>query len=104
IADGEYLCMIGDDDGINPEIEEIVNWAKEKSIEAISPIISLNYIWPGTGMDYFKRDSGNLMITSFDSSIKFYDTKSELNKLLSNGGQNYLNYNLAKIYHGIVTK
>lgn len=104
ISDGEYLCMIGDDDGINPEIEEVVKWAKQNSVEAINPIISLNYIWPGTGIDYYKKDSGNLMIIDFDSKMKFYDTKKELNKLLSTGGQNYLQYNLVKIYHGIVSK
>ncbi|MBA5794031.1 glycosyltransferase family 2 protein [Flavobacterium sp. xlx-214] len=104
ISDGEYLCMIGDDDGINPEIEKVVFWAKENNIEAISPDISLNYIWPGVGINYYKKDSGNLMIIDFDSEVKIFDSKSELNKLLSTGGQNYLRYNLAKIYHGIITK
>jgi len=104
IADGEYLCMIGDDDGINPEIEQVVKWAKKNSVEAISPIVSLNYIWPGTGISYYKKDLGNLMIIDFNSKMKFYDTKNEIEKLLSSGGQNYLSFNLVKIYHGIVTK
>ena len=45
-ADGEYVCMIGDDDGINPEIVKFVYWAKENDIEAITPEIRLNYVWP----------------------------------------------------------
>ncbi|MBC8643932.1 glycosyltransferase family 2 protein [Flavobacterium lindanitolerans] len=61
-ADGEYICMIGDDDGINPEIVEVVRWAKENGIEAITPEIRLNYIWPNTGISYYKNDNGNLMI------------------------------------------
>jgi glycosyltransferase involved in cell wall biosynthesis len=103
-ADGEYLCMIGDDDGINPEIVDFVHWAKSKNIEAISPEIRLNYIWPNTGISYYKNDYGNLMIIDFSMHAKLYETKKELIKLLKSGGQNYLKYNLAKIYHGIVTK
>ena len=104
IADGKYLCMIGDDDGINPEIEKFVEWADENDISAITPEIKLNYIWPNTGISYYKKDTGNLTIVDFNSSFKFYDPKKELLKLLNSGGQNYLNYNLVKIYHGIVKK
>ncbi|PKW20293.1 glycosyltransferase family A protein [Flavobacterium lindanitolerans] len=103
-ADGEYICMIGDDDGINPEIVEVVRWAKENGIEAITPEIRLNYIWPNTGISYYKNDNGNLMIVNFNLEARFYDTKKELQKLLDSGGQNYLKYNLVKIYHGIVRK
>lgn len=103
-ADGEYLCMIGDDDGINPEIVKFVYWAKENNIEAITPEIRLNYVWPDTGISYYKNDTGNLMIVNFKLSAKIYDTKTEINKLLDSGGQNYLKYNLVKIYHGIVKK
>lgn len=104
LADGDYLCMIGDDDGINPEIVKIVEWARENKVEAISPEIRLSYIWPNTGISYYKQDNGNLKIIDFSLKIKFYDTKTELNKLLNSGGQNYLSYSLVKIYHGIVKK
>lgn len=103
-ADGEYLCIIGDDDGINPEIVKVVRWAKDNNIEAITPEIRLNYIWPNTGISYYKNDNGNLMIVNFNLEAKFYETKKELQKLLDSGGQNYLKYNLVKIYHGIVNK
>jgi glycosyltransferase involved in cell wall biosynthesis len=103
-ADGEYLCIIGDDDGINPEIVEVVRWAKLNKVEAISPQIRLNYIWPETGIKYYKNDTGNLMIINFDLKHQYFDTKEEINKLLKSGGQNYLKYNLVKIYHGIVKK
>lgn len=104
IADGEYICMIGDDDGINPEIELFVEWAKENNIEAINPEIKLNYIWPNTGIEYYKKDNGNLMIIDFDLKSTIYSTQNEIEKLLKSGGQNYLRYNLVKIYHGIVKK
>jgi len=104
LADGEYLCIIGDDDGINPEIVTFVNWASANNIEAISPEIKLNYIWPNTGIGYFEKDAGNLMITNFGTGAKLFNTEKEIIKLLNSGGQNYLTYNLVKIYHGIVKK
>lgn len=104
LADGEYLCMIGDDDGINPEIEKIVDWAKLKGVQAISPEIKLNYIWPNSGIKYYKSDNGNLTINDFDLKSKFYNTDNEIKKLLRSGGQNYLKFNMVKIYHGIVKK
>ncbi len=103
-ADGEYLCIIGDDDGINPEIVKFVHWAKENNVEAVIPKLRLNYIWPNTGISNFKNDNGNLIINDFNIEAQYYDTKVELIKLLNSGGQNYLNYNLVKIYHGIVKK
>lgn len=103
-ADGEYLCMIGDDDGINPEIATFVHWAKKNNVEAVSPEIKLNYIWPNTGIPYYKTDNGNLTIVNFDLKSEVFETKKEIEKLLNSGGQNYLKFNLVKIYHGIVKK
>lgn len=103
-SDGEYLCMIGDDDGINSEIVELISWAKEKNIEAIIPEIRLNYIWPNTGISYYKNDTGNLMIFDFSMKCNFYNTEDGINKLLEYGGQNYLKFNLVKIYHGIIKR
>ena len=104
LASGYYVCMIGDDDGINPQIENFVLWAKENKIEAINPSIKLNYIWPNSQINYYKTDNGNLTIVDFSSKVKYYNTKEQLNKLLDSGCQNYLNFKLVKIYHGIVKK
>lgn len=103
-ASGKYICMIGDDDGINPEIVEAVRWANKKNLEAIVPSIRLNYIWPESGITHYGPDTGNLMIIDFDAKSNIYDPKLEVKKLLASGGQNYLNYNMVKVYHGIVTK
>ena len=103
-SDGKYLCIIGDDDGINPEIEKFTAWMDSTDTHAVSPAIHCNYTWPGTGISYHNNDNGNLMITDFNLSYRIYDTKKELAKLLKSGGQNYLKLGLVKIYHGIVSK
>ena len=35
LATGEYLCLIGDDDGVNPEIMEAAHWAQGENVDAI---------------------------------------------------------------------
>lgn len=100
---GEYVTIIGDDDGINPVILDIAAWASEKDIEAITPSLPLIYFWPQSGV-FPENDNGVLTITDFTSEMKFYDTKKEIKKLLSNGCQDYLSFNLAKAYHGLVKR
>ena len=102
-CDGEYITIIGDDDGINPLIIDIASWASNNGIEAITPTLPLIYYWPESGID-FKNDHGRLTILNITCNAKFYNAEQELIKLLKNGCQNYLSYNLAKVYHGMIKK
>ena len=45
---GEYITIIGDDDGINPRIIDIAKWAKENSVSAITPSLPIVYYWPAS--------------------------------------------------------
>lgn len=106
LADGEYVCMIGDDDGINHEIVEFTKWAKENNIDAIKPAVNTVYIWPDTGIiaNDKKANSGYMTLKKVSSTTNYIETKPELIKLLQNGCQKYLNLDLVKLYHGIVRK
>lgn len=106
LANGEYVCLIGDDDGINPEIFKIVRWAYLNKIEAIVPELNAFYWWPDACriLKDFKEYNGFLRISKFTGSVSQFYTSSEVNKLMKNGGQNYLLFNLPKLYHGIVKK
>jgi glycosyltransferase involved in cell wall biosynthesis len=35
-ARGEYLCIIGDDDGVNPELAEAAAWAKTAGVDSLA--------------------------------------------------------------------
>ena len=37
LATGEFVCVIGDDDGVNPEIIRAVCWAREHKLDAVAP-------------------------------------------------------------------
>jgi glycosyltransferase involved in cell wall biosynthesis len=97
-ANGDYICFIGDDDGINPEIIEAAYWAKENDLDAIIAKPRISYLWPN------KNRVGKQFIYPFNGKLKYVDTKKVLKKFLGDGGIFYLNYNLPKVYHGLVKR
>jgi glycosyltransferase involved in cell wall biosynthesis len=105
-ARGEYLCLIGDDDGINPEIFPLVRWASLNKINAVIPSLNANYRWPDSGITSAanKEDKGMLTISTVSGRASLINSSKEVPKLIRRGGQGYLNFNLLKIYHGIIKK
>lgn len=107
LANGEYVCLIGDDDGINPEIIEATLWAKENNIDALSCNVIANYRWEGTGAPdtlFTKMTGSTLTITHFEGKVYEADPEKSLLKLMKNGCTNYLEFDFPKLYHGIVRR
>ena len=100
---GEYVTIIGDDDGISPQIIEVADWASKNGIDAITPSLPAVYYWPHSGVNT-KDDNGRLTMTQISCSVSAVNTNQELRQFFKNGCQNYLSYSLAKVYHGIVRK
>jgi len=102
---GEYVCRIGDDDGVLPSIIDCVKWMKKNSIDALVPEI-VQYYWP----DYIKFNtkiqySSTLILNSegiYSGKAKVIDPIDSLYDLLSNGCLDRGNIPLA--YHGIVSR
>lgn len=103
-SDGEYICIIGDDDGITKQIIDVVNWAKINNIDAINPALSATYFWPNSGARKEGKDTGCLSIHKMTAKAKICYPKKGVEKLLSQGCQNYLPLDLVKLYHGIVRR
>lgn len=107
LAAGEYVCLIGDDDGINPEIIDATIWAKQNDIDALSGSLSVNYTWENTGAPgtFFTKNVGsNLSILQFSGRVYQADLEDSLKKLMENGCTNYSEFPFPKLYHGIVKK
>ena len=104
LSDGEYICIIGDDDGVVPQIVNVVEWAKRNNIEAIKPELNAVYFWPNSESINDKIDNGNLIINKITCKAKIANPYKEIIKLLNNGCQNYLSLDIVKLYHGIVRK
>lgn len=105
-SDGEYICAIGDDDGVSPLIVNIALWAKENKISSVQYKLKSIYVWPNSGIykNSNKADNGNMVLGNVTSKVYKADSVSELQKLFLNGCQNYLKLDLIKLYHGIVKR
>ena len=97
-VNGKYVCYIGDDDGINPEIIKIIEWANENNLDAIIPSNPVSYAWPSV------KNNGELIIYPFTKKFNQIDVEKNLNIFLRSGAVYYLNYGLPKVYHGIVKR
>jgi len=107
LSTGEYVCFIGDDDGINPKIIEAASWAKKNQVDAMASQIKAVYLWPGskvTSTFFTKAEAGSLSIYPYNGSKININITRELTAFLEGGGIYYLNFNLPKVYHGIVKR
>ena len=109
LASGKYLCLIGDDDGVNPEIIEATRWADMNDIDALLRRSGIaTYIWPEPEVPstLFTNVSTNgvLTINSFSGKVIRPDPEVEMRKLVQSGGFKYLETKIPRLYHGIVKR
>lgn len=105
LATGEYVCVIGDDDGINPEIVNAARWAKAKNVEAVRTSFIAYYFWPDVQEhNSLRKLASQLTILPFRGKTIRVDQEKALFQLVRNAGQNYLNIPVPKIYHGFVMR
>jgi hypothetical protein len=105
MATGEYVCLIGDDDGVNPEIIEAAVWAKSNNVDCLAVRTPAIYLWQGAGVSstlFTKVKDGSLSVSDFRGFIRDGNLESEMRKFVRNGGASYLDLDLPKLYHGLV--
>jgi len=101
LATGEYICLLGDDDGVLPEVLKYLEWAKENNIDSFCSKEAIPYFWPGAHPDF---PNGGMFVKKHKDGIRKVDAKKELIKLLKNGIVNYMFFDLPKSYHGFVKR
>jgi glycosyltransferase involved in cell wall biosynthesis len=102
-ANGEYVCTIGDDDGVNPEIIEAARWAKGQSLEALNPLGGAGYCWPDFRSRYFgESHAGKLYLKDFSGKVAEVNPELELRRCVRAAGQG--TFGLPKIYHGLIRR
>lgn len=103
LSNGEYVCIIGDDDGVNPEIVHAAKWAKKQSIDALTPTLNTFYWWPDFKLKYYKNnDSSHLKIKPFTGKYILLNAQSELILSAKNAFQDFSK--LPKIYNGLIKR
>lgn len=104
LAKGEYLCIIGDDDSILPNIVAITEKAKECSYDAIIPGLNAVYCWPMEHPFVKHAERGYLCLSYINNKTYEANLKKGLLHLMKHAGQGYQNSDLVRLYHGIVKK
>ncbi len=104
LATGKYISIIGDDDGVTSGIYKAAVWADNHGYKAVKPNLNIVYFWPGSNVFEGEKDNGILRLTESTGSITYANPEKELKQLLCDSCQDYLNMDLVKIYHGIVSR
>ena len=100
-SNGEYVCFIGDDDGILPSIVEIVKYMKAGKIDALlsSPVI---YNWPDFIDTSIYKLSSSVLYREGTGRFKVLNSETELKKCIKTGIRDLCM--LPKVYQGIVRR
>lgn len=104
ISHGEYLCMIGDDDGILPNVLDYARKAKAEQIDAIIPEFNYVYFWPSKDKIVNNAEDGLLNMTKRPLSEREVDPYKALLRLLKDAAQDYTSLDIPRLYHGIVNR
>lgn len=103
MAEGEYVCLIGDDDTIMPEALDAVAWAKSQGIDVLSPQIVANYAWPDFRSRFFGMGhSSRLYVRRKFGAIRLCGSIESLKRALQGAAQG--TEGLPKVYHGFVRR
>lgn len=101
-ANGEYVCFIGDDDGIMRYTIDVVEWMKNNNIKVLKAY-KPDYYWPNQQSSYTSSDkSGIVKFEGFNYKIKTLKISEVLDNILMQGGS--IMGNLPSVYHGIIHK
>ena len=104
LSHGEYLCMIGDDDGILPSIMDMVRFMKGKGIDSLIASLGGVYYWPSYNPIVANGEKGVLTLSYLRSKARYTNSQKALLKLLKGAVQNYTSLDMPRLYHGIVKK
>jgi hypothetical protein len=102
LANGEFVCMLGDDDGVAESIVDLARWMKARSIDAaVAPVST--YLWPGvSGMLDANSSQGLLRLPRYSGKIEIVDESAALDFVLNSGGIRI--GDLPSVYQAVISK
>ena len=102
-AKGEYICMLGDDDGIliNKSLEIIEYFKKHKIDSAV--VNKITFAWPDVTHKNWNGLSGKVDIPKFSNKFVYLDINQLLKTIVHQGGSMGLG-DLPRVYHGFVSR
>ncbi|ARV09692.1 hypothetical protein BTO05_08565 [Winogradskyella sp. PC-19] len=101
-ATGKFICFMGDDDGVLPQIIETCEWLDKNNIDS-AYFNKAHYIWPDLSGKYsFSNNPGTLTFSKPKNNVVPIDVSNQFKKVLRKGCTDMLK--LPRLYHGIVRK
>lgn len=99
---GEYVCFIGDDDGVTEYVIECAKWMKKNNVEVVMPS-TISYSWPDRIVkSKTMTKTGAVVFKPFTGKISKASTKDVLQKSIDSG---FINRgDMPLVYHGIVKR
>lgn len=101
---GKYLCIIGDDDGVLPNIVATAEKMEREGLDAVVPGLNSVYSWPDAHPFIKGAENGYLCLAFMKNKETEINCTEALNGLLKNAGQEYQRLYLPRIYHGLVKR
>lgn len=104
MANGTFVCMLGDDDGVVFSlIDEVLTAADDLECDAVL-FNKAEYYWPDTSHAVWKDAlAGKLFCKSYSGSINFLDGMEEAKQVFNEGAAWSLR-GMPRVYHGFVRK
>ena len=98
---GEFVCFIGDDDGVLPSIVDVVHYMKDNKVDALlsMPVI---YNWPDYTDTSIYKTSASILYKKGCGEYKLLSCKDEINKCINSGIRDLCM--LPRVYQGIVSR
>lgn len=98
---GNYVCFIGDDDGITNRIMYWVEWMRDNGVDALMPL-TVNYYWPEVKSSRGFSYGGKLLYKNITKKVTYRNCEKVLIDVISKG---FINRGkLPLVYHGIVRR
>lgn len=101
-AQGRYVCMIGDDDGILPRIMDVLTYSENNDLDCFIPGLNVVYFWPSTPPVIKGAENGYEYISYLNKEIRDVDVLKSKERLLKRGFQDYQTLDVPRLYHGLV--
>ena len=104
LSTAEYICMIGDDDGVLPNIISATEYTKRNALDCLIPGLNSVYNWPSPHPLKEGGENGWIAVSPIHNKIINVNVDKAFSEFLSNGALDYYKYDLPKLYHGIVPR
>lgn len=103
LAQGEYICLIGDDDTVSKRIVDVAMFAQANNIHIMTPPVKATYYWPDFRTKFYgDKHAGKVYLDNFSGEVTYINLSDRLELALSQACQG--TDRLPKLYHGLVHK